>query len=452
MWSKAEFSTGLQSFHWMNKESLARAAYLIGQNAGQSFSRSLGNSFRQTVAGILAKKKMTPEKMLEGTIKATVSRCKQAKGERIIVAQDTTYYNYTGHKKKKGLGMIQGDVKGILQHNALAIDESGGIPLGMIYQCNWTRQEEGAREFEVESDKWFKGLQAVNDHLGDIGKSVVVVQDREADIFDFFKAPRAEKVDLLVRICQPRKLEIQATHQIAGLYSAIEKLPELGACRVNIRRANREIQLTLSIQASCVNVLPKKDLSPRLHKTKGLSIVVAKEIAAVDSKGNDCFDPENAACWILLTSLDAQSLEQACQIVYYYSLRWLVERLHYTLKSGSLEVEKLQFDDVQTTFNALAFYTIIAWRILFLTLSVRQNPSQGPQDYFTPLERKVLRSKFPQADESLAHAIKALGKLVNFVPTSAQPFPGIKIMAEALRKLNHITEAIKDIYQDPLQD
>ena len=90
MWGTQEFSAGLEGFHWMNKESIARGAYLIGQNAGQSFSRSLGNSFRQTVAGILAKKKMTPEKMLEGTIKATVQRCREAKGERIIVAQDTT--------------------------------------------------------------------------------------------------------------------------------------------------------------------------------------------------------------------------------------------------------------------------------------------------------------------------------------------------------------------------
>jgi len=408
MWSTQEFSAGLNGFHWMNKESLARGAYLIiGQNAGQSFSRSLGNSFRQTVAGILAKGKMTPEKMLEGTIKATVHRCGEAKGERIIVAQDTTYYNYSGHKTKKGLGVIQGNIKGIIQHNAMAVDDSG-IPLGMIHQTNWTRG--GENEFGLESDKWFKGLQAVNEHLADIGKSVVVVQDREADIFDFFKAPRAANVDLIVRICQPRKLEIQATQETAGLYSAIGQLPLLGTCRVNIRRANRDVQLTLSIQASCVNVLPKKDLSPKLHKTKGLSIVVAKEIAAVDSKGNDCFDPQDAACWILLTSLDALSLEQASQIVYYYSLRWLIERLHYTLKSGSLEAEKLQFDDVQTTFNALAFYTIIAWRILFLTLSVRQEPNQSPQNYFTPLERKVLRSKIPQADESLAFAIKALGE------------------------------------------
>ena len=449
MWSTHEFSAGLEGFHWMNKESLVRGAYLIGQQAGQSFSRSLGNSFRQTVAGILAKKEMTPEKMLKGSIKATVQRCGEAKGERIIVAQDTTYYNYSGHKKMEGLGVIQGKVKGIIQHNALAIDETG-IPLGMLHQCNWTRG--GVNDLELESDKWFRGLQAVNEHLGQLDKSVVVVQDREADIFDFFKAPRAEHIDLLVRICQRRKLEIPPEQEVAGLYSAIEQLPRLGTCQVSIRRANREVQLTLSLQASPVNVLPRKDLSPKLHKIRGLSVVVAKEIAAVDHKGNDCFDPEEAVCWILLTSLDVQSLEQARQIVYYYSLRWLVERLHYTLKSGSLEVEKLQFDDVLTTFNALAFYTIIAWRILFLTLSVRQEPDQSPESYFTALERKVLKSKSPQADKSLEQAIKALGKLVNFVPTTAQPFPGVKIMAEALRKLNDITEALKDIYDDPLQD
>lgn len=449
MWSTTEFEYGLEDFHPQNRESLIRGAYLIGQKAGQSFSKSLGNSFRQTVARILSKDSMTTDKMLAGSIKATVERCQQSNSDRIIVAQDTSYFNYSGHKQMEGLKAIQGKIKGIVQHNVLAIDEQG-IPLGMLYQHNWTRK--GANAFEIESEKWFAGLQATNEHLGSLTKPVVLVQDREADIFDFFKAPRAQNIDLLVRIYQPRKLERLPEAEVADLYSIIDQLPELGTHQVQIRRANREVTLTLSIQASPVNVWPRKDLSPRLHKTKGLSVVVAKEIAAIDRKGNDCFDPQKAANWILLTSLQVESLQQACQVVGYYARRWVIERLHYTLKSGSLKVEKLQFDDVLTTFNALAFYTIIAWRILFLTLSVRQHPKQSPGKYFDDVEMKVLQSKLPQAKQSLAQAIKALGMLVNFVPTKAQPFPGIKVMAEAIHTLNTITQAIKEIYNDPLQD
>ena len=65
---------------------------------------------------------------------------------------------------------------------------------------------------------------------------------------------------------------------------------------------------------------------------------------------------------------------------------------------------------------------------------------------------KVLKSKNQNADQSLGQALKALGKLVNFVPSSVQPYPGVKVMVKALAKLNSIAEAIKVMYEDPLQD
>lgn len=42
----------------------------------------------------------------------------------------------------------------------------------------------------------------------------------------------------------------------------------------------------------------------------------------------------------------------------FYALRWCIERIHYTLKSGALSVEKRQFDNIHTLINALAFYSV----------------------------------------------------------------------------------------------
>ena len=448
MWSEHEFTLGMGSFHPMNRTSLGRAAYILGQQCGQSFSSSLGNSFRQTIAGIFAKKEMDTDKMLEGHIQATQGRCRADAGESIVVAQDTTFYNYSGHHQMEGLGKLQGEVKGVLQHNVLTMNEHG-TPLGLLHQYNWTRQ--GPNALEVESQKWFQGLAAVNRSAAQIGKRMILVQDREADIFDFFKAPRHEQVELVVRICQARKVQVP-NQRTASLVESISQLPKLGRQRVSIYRANDPVELELAIQGGPVSIWPRKDLSPLLHKAEGLSIVVATEVGAVDKNGKNCFHPKQAAQWILLTSLEVQTLEQAQKVVRYYSMRWLVERLHYTLKSGSLKVERLQFDDVWTTFNALALYTIVAWRILFLTLHVRQNPRCDPNLYFDKLELRVLRSKSDQADQSLDQAVKALGKLVNFVPTSKQPYPGIKVMAQAIHTLNIMTDTLKTFLSYPLQD
>lgn len=122
----------------------------------------MGNSFRQTVAGIFAHPEMNQEIMLSGHIQATMERAEATVGEYVIAAQDTTYYNYSGHKKMSGLGVIQGNVRGLMQHNVLLLNEQG-LPLGLLGQQYWTRDGGlDLPEGEKESSKWLKGLNAIN--------------------------------------------------------------------------------------------------------------------------------------------------------------------------------------------------------------------------------------------------------------------------------------------------
>lgn len=39
-------------------------------------------------------------------------------------------------------------------------------------------------------------------------------------------------------------------------------------------------------------------------------------------------------CGLLLTTLAVDSFDQACPIIEYYTLRWIIERFHFVLKSG----------------------------------------------------------------------------------------------------------------------
>jgi hypothetical protein len=449
MWAAVEFAAGLTTFHGRNRSSLVRAAELVFSQAGNSFSRALGNTFRQAIAGIFSKAAMHTEQMLEGHIQATLTRCQQSAGERIIVAQDTTYYNYTGHKALSGLGSIQSNIKGCLQHNVLALDEQG-LPLGLLDQQNWTRSGLGCPA--KESDKWFKGLAAVNKQLGALAKPVVLVQDREADIFSFFKAQRAPNVDLLVRVHQPRKVEVAASGQVLKLQQAAEQLPEQGTMQLEVYRQNQPVVIELTVKAASVAVLPDKDLSPAKHQLSGLYLVVAQETNAFDEQGACVFNPQQTACWWLLTSYQVEQVADAFQVVRWYALRWRIERLHLVLKSAGMQVEKLQFDDVHTLFNALAFYSIVAWRVLYLTYLVRQQPDLPAKQYFQEPEIKLLQAKAKQPVETIAQAVHTLGKLVNFQPTKRKPLPGVKLLAQALLKLNHMMEAI-NLWRDfSLQD
>ncbi len=114
----------------------------------------MGSSFCQTIAGIFSNPQMKEDIMLSGHLQETVIRSQEAAGEYLLIAQDTTSYNYTGHKQMEGLGVIQQKTLGIHQHNALVINELG-TPLGLIHQEYWSRSNEVAK-----TSKHYDGIES----------------------------------------------------------------------------------------------------------------------------------------------------------------------------------------------------------------------------------------------------------------------------------------------------
>lgn len=375
---------------------------------------------------------MTPSVMQEGHVKATKERIQAADGEYLLVAQDTTSYNYSGQQAMAGLGKIQGKVKGVLQHNLLALSETG-VPLGLLGQEYWSRESPHPYQGEKESEKWGKGLQIVNRELGGTGKKVVLIQDREADIFAFFQAERAPGVELLVRVHEPRKVEVCASGEVAKLAEMQGKLPVVGEQRVVITRQNKEITLVLALHGGAVNVR-----SGRGEQTQGLALVIAQEIDSFDSQGKRIFNPEQRVIWYLLTSLPVTSALEMERLTYFYALRWRIERLHYTLKSGALEVEKLQFDDLTTTLNALAFYSVVAWQLLAIVYLTRHAQDEVATKCFTAQEITILAATSKKPLPTVKAATLALAKLVGFAPSKRQPLPGIKMLALALERFHYL--------------
>lgn len=399
---------------------------------------------------------MNDSTMLSGHVAATRARAQASESEYLIAAQDTTYYNYSGQAQMSGLGVIQGKVRGLMQHNVLLMDE-GGQPLGLVNQQYWTRG--GAMDWpssQKESQKWFNGLAAVNHQTQGSNQRWVVTGDRESDIFDVFKAPRESNVDLLVRVFQPRRVEVATAGVVCPLPMAGAHLDDYGYYSVQIERQidgkRRTVELTLHLQAATVHLYPNKDLSPARHKTSSLSLVVATEVACVDAKSQaDCFAADNALSWSLLTSLPIDQADDVHRIVRFYALRWRIERLHFTLKSGALNVEKLQFDDVHTLVNALTFYSVVAWQLLGLTYALRHDPEQPAETMFEPDELTVLHQLSGKPVDSLRQATLALAQLVGFAPSKKQPLPGVKVLATAIERFFFVKQGAAAVSK-PLQD
>jgi len=243
----------------------------------------------------------------------------------------------------------------------------------------------------------------------------------------------------VVRVYQLRTLEVVQAATTAKLTSIGPLLTDYGSKKTSIRRDNKEVVLTLSIKAGACNVYPAKGLSAAKHKTQGLWVVVAQEVGCQDAKtGADCFDTDKKALWYLLTSLPVNTKEDAERVVGFYSMRWMIERFHYVLKSGALSVEKLQFDDLQTTINALAFYAMVAWKLLAIQCVIKDKQEEKAEIVFSEKEIELLKKVADKPIKTVKDAVLALGKTVNFVPTKKQPLPGVKVLALAIDRFFYL--------------
>jgi hypothetical protein len=434
---------GVEVWDQRCRGSLERICEQVLARPEESFSAACGPGLRQAGSRIFSAAQMSVEKMLAGHVAQTVHRCQEQTA--VIVAQDTTELNYTTHKGAKGLGPINANPasRGLLMHTALALTAEG-VPLGVLSQKTWGRdpdtfgtaaQRRRRPVAEKESQKWLTGLQGVAEALP-AGPRVVLVQDREADVFAFLAAPRPPHLELIVRVCQPRRVEVEASREGGPhtVLAAARQAPVLGQVQVQVPRkpGQPEREAVLELAATAVVVKAPRRRSPDVPAaSQALWVVRATELAP--PPGSKPIE------WILLTTAVVDSLATACRCVHDYALRWRVERFHYTLKQGCT-VERLQFEEAHTLKNALALYSIVAWRLLWLTYTARQQPQAPATELVSPLELRVLAEATQAPVRTAREAIRALAQLGGFPLNPSAQEPGVKVLWRGLRRLEAMVE------------
>jgi Protein of unknown function (DUF4058)/Transposase Tn5 dimerisation domain len=100
------------------------------------------------------------------------------------------------------------------------------------------------------------------------------------------------------------------------------------------------------------------------------------------------------------------------------------------LKSGC-GIEKLQLETTQKLEMALATYSIVAWRLLWLTYLARCSPSVDCEKVLETHDWQVL---YPHTSlTTLAEVVDWIARLVGFLGRKGDSFPGVKILWRGLR-------------------
>ena len=444
VWANSEFGFGNFGDKRRTKRAVRVAADLI-TSVGRSMSTTCGRSGAQAVSRLFSCDSVTEETTLSCHAARSIERCKDVSG-RILSIQDTSSLDYSSHKAVKGLGPTSTgkSANGIMMHSVLLTDEQK-VPLGVLALQLWCRDmdKHGQRSdrrsrctMEKESSKWIWGLEQVNESFCNVDKEVVVVADRESDIYDLFAAERNENVHLLVRMCQNRSVETdgeQTDDEQTYLLDAIEKADVLGTYDFEVESQNR----TAHMEAKSCRVW--------LHPPKGRKLINGNMpcLWVVQVAEIGCPAGVEPLHWILLTTLEACDLEHARYVVDCYSGRWSIEEFHRTLKSGC-QVERLQFETLERLRPAIAMLCVVAQQVMFLTKYARSHGDEPASRVCTEEERDTAEEwvlTYRYATYSIVTVrdyVRAIGFIGGFHGRKCDGQPGVKSIWDGIRDHNRL--------------
>ena len=302
---------------------------------------------------------MTTAAILNSHIDGTTERSRRC--ETVLAIQDTTDLNFTSHRATAGLGYLnQTQQQGIKVHSMFGVS-GAGEPLGLFGQASWVREQppqpkKGRKASEQpghkpieekESFRWLESLRGAESKVAS-ATQLVHMADREADIFELFAQPRAANSELLIRVKTNRKVK----HELGKLFPTLAQSPVLGELTVTVKRTPQRPARTARVAIRAIAVMI--EVPDYLAKQKPKLVPVELNALLVEEVTPPA-DGGKPICWKLLTSLPLNSFEAACQAVRWYSYRWLIERYHFTLKSGC-KIEDLQLQHRHRLLKAFSHF------------------------------------------------------------------------------------------------
>lgn len=363
------------------------------------------------------------------------------KEEQVLLVQDTTSFEFSHHPGTAGMGPLENQhCRGFFAHTTLAVSRTG-VPLGVVEQQVWVRRDEDTgqrhtrhqRPFAAkESYKWVKGLPEA-EVQAEVANAVIVC-DAEAHIYEFLDEMAERGLDFIVRAADARGF----TAEGQALFETIAQHPVQHTLTLALkRRPDREArEARLDLRFGPITLRrPQRATATR----EALTVFVVDVVEPHPPLGQDPIH------WVLLTSLPVHSVEQATQIVEWYTARWVIERFHYVLKSGC-KLEDSQLRQAERLERLMAVYSLVAWKLLWLTYQARQTPDVACTVVLQANEWQALyahmqrTTRFPAAPPTLRQAVRWIGQLGGFLGRKGDGEPGVKVLWRGWTRLQDIVD------------
>lgn len=423
----------IENFPWLEfgdvrrNERFVAIINSVSQQPGKSIPQLCQDWYNTKATYSFYRNKDVTISSLQKAIAAFASR-ELADLKRVLIAHDISNVSYND-LKASGLGYLDNkEGQGIMCYSSVAISEDG-IPLALVYQQTWVRPEEQLGKakqrktipFEQkESYEWYKGIKEVNKQLGDtVGK--LHIADRGADIYELLFSAFETNTDLLIRSTHNRKLG-DGSH----LWDDMAQQPIAATVKLSIpdKTGKKRADIEVDVRFHVVEILRPARSKNEFERVKLTAIEIIQNGEKHDWQ-------EEPLHWKLLTTLTISTVPEALQCVKWYCYRWLIERFHYILKSGT-KVEKLQLKEASSLSKAIHVYSLAAMRIMQMVYQSRATPNVSCEVILTKEQWVVLymlvhkTNKLPDKPPTIGQAIAWIAKLGGHLGRKSDGPPGLK--------------------------
>lgn len=469
-WIEAQFGGAALGDVRRTRRVIALATRMLAQ-PGASLPQLAPTRYAMKAAyALFAHRASTPAHVQAGH-RATVQQRLGEAGQTTLLVEDTTVMSWSGQAPIAGLGPIGsgGDdagLQGFLLHSVLAL-RWAAVPgatqprrppvelLGVAAQQYHVRVPAPPAEARGpagsravarqgrwrESALWGQSTEQLGRApTGGAAGRWVRVCDRGADLYEFLAECQQAGHGYVVRAAQDRAL----ADGEGRLFAQLRAQPVLTALTLELRtRPGRPARVAhLAVAALPVRLrAPRRPGIPEGQRTV-LAGTAVRVWEPAPPSGTDPLE------WLLVSDAPMPTAVAAIECVQQYATRWVIEEFHKVLKTG-LGAERLQLEQAERLFAAIAVMSVVAVRLLHLKEWGRVDPdAPAAAAGLSPLEHRLLEAQGTRPLPTVRAVTLALGRLGGYAGPTHTGHPGWLTLWRGLQRLQAMAEGAALVLHD----
>lgn len=367
------------------------------------------------------------------------TRQAMAQAPLVLILHDTTELDFTSHPALQDAGPIgDGQGRGFLQHNSLAVVPEPRQVLGLAYQQLRVRQPAPPGEStcqrkrrDRESVLWPQGIRASG--RPPEGCCWVDVSDRGGDDYEALRAARQAGHHFLCRVQHSRCVLLSPEHDRHGhLLDYARSLPSQGGDQVDIPGRGGRPARTATVALAAAPVWVPAPAGTPQRRSQPIFAAWVLRIWEPQPPA----DVDEPLDWVLLCSVPTQTLAELKERRDWYCCRWLVEVYHDIEKNGCSEEDR-RFETAERMETCLALLAVVAVRVFQLRCALEAQPEAPAAQVATETEVRVVR-RFLQHKRkrfTVRDFVRGVAQLGGFLGRRRDGEPGVRALWRGYQRL-----------------